>query len=191
MGAMRPAREAQARQAIPATNRPCQTLDQRSKWNRPGLQPPRNSADQSGTDIIDHVFPNPCTMLMKEFGTRIPKRSATTAWPPPIAIRMQHDPRLVAERPCQMHHHGVDADDNVQLPHAVAELYDVWRADVPGANAVSLAWAGPHLQRVHLDARFVEFLQQPRRDHATFVPVPDFPDQSQCERLLPFNIAGY
>src|SRR4051812_8861027 len=80
----------------------------RSKWNRLDCSL-CGTGDQSGLDVMDHVFPDPCPMLMKEFGTRIPKRGAATARPPPIAIRMQHDPRLVAKRARQMHHHGVDA----------------------------------------------------------------------------------
>src|SRR4051812_32655993 len=127
------------------------------------MQLARNSADQSGTDIPDHIFPDSCTMLVKEFGARIPERNTATARPPPVAVRVQHDPRFIAQRPRQMHHHGVDADDYIQLPHAITEFYDIWRADVPGANSVSLAWASPPLQGVDLDTRLVEFLQQLRR----------------------------
>ena len=76
---------------------------------------------------------------MEQSGTRTPKGRPATRRPTPIAIRMQHDPRFVAKRSGQMHHHGVDADDNIQLPHAVTQFDDVWRADVSGSNLVGLA----------------------------------------------------
>ena len=72
-----------------------------------------SSADQSATNIIDHICPYPCTMLVEEFGARIPKLNAAAARPSPIAIRMQHDPGFVAKRAGQVHYHGVHADDEI------------------------------------------------------------------------------
>src|SRR4051794_11643754 len=56
---------------------------------------------------------------------------------------------------------------------------------------VSLVRCGPPLQRMQFDSLPVEPLKQPSRDYATFVPVPNLPDQPHCKRFPPDKGSRY
>ncbi|WP_219681629.1 hypothetical protein [Bradyrhizobium canariense] len=91
---------------------------------------------------------------------------------------MQQDPRITAECSREMGHHGIDANEQIEPLEEMTENRNVRCADVPRADLGQFARSGPALQRAERHAGNVKLPQQGRRDGPSFVPVADFPNQT-------------
>ena len=132
--------------------------------------------DESGSNVLDDAFPTRRRALVEQSGSGIPERSRAATGPSPVAIQMQHDPRFVTERSGEVHHHGIHADDEIQLRHAVTERHDIRRADILSPNFGSRLSSRSSLQREEPDFLTMQALEKLRRDAAALVPVADLPD---------------
>jgi len=77
-----------------------------------------------------------------------------------------------------MRHHGVDANEQIELLEEMTENRNVRRTDVSRADLGQFAGSGSALQRAERHAGNGKMPQQGRRNGPSLVPVADFPNQA-------------
>src|SRR3954464_8639733 len=91
---------------------------------------------------------------------------------------MQQDPRRTAEGSREMSHHGVDANEEIELLEEITENRNVRRTDVTCADLGKFARSGPEVPGQGRPAGDGKLPLRGRRVGHSLVPVADFPNQA-------------
>jgi len=132
---------------------------------------------QRARDLGNDSGPVAGTALVKQSRARVPVTVAAAGRPPPVAVRVQHDPCFAAERAGQMGDHGIDRDDQIERTKPVRELIDVSRADVDSTDLCNLLRRNAALEREGGNARDDQLADETCGQLTPLVPVADPPHE--------------